>query len=163
MSIASGAGTAPTRSQRGPRPGRSAPIARATATGGLLLAVLAGGCRESTTREASLEMPEPRTSGGVFLTEDDPVRLSEIAAALDAMGWEGSPSAGRIVTLPTASLPVAFPEGAADLPQAPDMAAADPADAPQDAAGGEGDPAPAADPPPGEPSGGRRWSSPAST
>lgn len=162
MSIATGAGTAPKRSQRGLRLARSAPrsslapvlapaLALGAAAGSLLLLVAAGGCRESTTREASLELDEPRTNGGVFLTEDDPVRLAEIAAALDAMRWDGSPSAGQIVTSPAASLPVAFPEGVADLPQTPEFE--DDAPAPPAAAD------PEADPPPGEPSGGRRWSS----
>ena len=87
MSIATGAGTAPKRSQRGLRLARSAPrsslapvlapaLALGAAAGSLLLLVAAGGCRESTTREASLELDEPRTNGGVFLTEDDPVRLA---------------------------------------------------------------------------------------
>lgn len=64
--------------------------------------LLCGGCLRSKQVEHSLDVEEPRVShGGVLLEEEDPIRLQEMAAALDAILME--PPAGSFPAVPVQS------------------------------------------------------------
>ncbi len=97
--------------------GRRPRVAAAVALAAAGLAAALGGCERSVDRQASLELAQPRTSGGVFLDSDDPVRLRDVAAALDELDYMGTGPDGRVVRRPEPVLPEAFPAGRADLPR----------------------------------------------
>ncbi|UCD75035.1 MAG: ATP-binding cassette domain-containing protein [Phycisphaerales bacterium] len=74
------------------------------ATGLAVLAcslLLLGGCLRSSRVEHSLELEDPRISQGVFLEEEDPDRLVQLAEALDALTLE--PPAGSLPGVPVQS------------------------------------------------------------